>query len=227
MADDARSSDRQSLLKTYGFSFGEKNVSDIVLRLDKIRTTHKNSISNEDLKAELLMMMVAAPDTTSALICSVINQVVKHPAIHERLTSEIMTMTAAGKLNQPVASFAQIRDLPFFTACIQECARLFPSVPVVITRRVPEEGLILKDMFVAGGTAIGASATVINRDPTVFGADAAEFRPQRWLDGSDRVALMNRLIFSWGYGPRECLGKNLALLETYKFCFQVSNLMIE
>ena len=99
---------------------------------------------------------------------------------------------------------------------------MFPSVPVLLPRRVSPGGLVLKGHFIPEGTAIGASAAVINQDSNVFGPDAAVFRPERWLKESDRVTQMHRLIFSWGFGSRKCIGKNLALLETYKFCFQVS-----
>jgi len=189
-----------------------------------MKTTQSNSISDNDLNAELLMMMVAAPDTTSALICSVVNQVLQHPDIHKRLVSELTAATAAGNLDHPVATFAQTKSLPFMTACIQESARLFPSIPVLIPRRVSQGGMVLKGYFIPEKTAIGASAAVINRNTDVFGADAAAFRPERWLENSDRVAQMHRFMFSWGFGTRKCVGKNLALLETYKFCFQVSSL---
>lgn len=182
----------------------------------------KDSLDDHELNAELLMMMVAAPDTTSALICSVIGHVMQHPDTHEKLVSEIMSFTARGHPARPCAPFAQIRNLPFLTACIYESARMFPSIPVLLPRRVSPEGLVLKGYFIPEGTAIGASAAVINQNSTVFGADAAVFRPERWLEESDRVAQMHRLIFSWGFGSRKCIGKNLALLETYKFCFQVS-----
>ena len=168
------------------------------------------------------MMLVAAPDTTSALICSVVNQVLQHPDVHKKLVSEITAATDAGDLDRPVATFTQIKSLPFFAACIEESARLFPSIPVLLPRRVSKGGLVLKGFFIPEGTAVGASAAVVNRDPNVFGADAKTFRPERWLEQSDRVARMHRLIFSWGSGTRKCIGKSLALLETYKFCFQVS-----
>lgn len=167
-------------------------------------------------------MMIAAPDTTSALICSVINQVLQHQNVHNQLIAEITAATAAGNLDYPVATYKQIRDLQFFTACIQESARLFPSIPVILPRSVSKGGLALKGYFIPEGTAIGASAAVINRNPHIFGKDAAVFRPERWLDTPDRVAPMYRLMFTWGFGSRKCIGKNLALLETYKFCLQVS-----
>ncbi|KAL9630010.1 MAG: hypothetical protein Q9164_006624 [Protoblastenia rupestris] len=204
LVKDSKTNNKQSLLKS----------------LTNIVATQKHSLSDDDLNAEVLMMMVAAPDTTSALICSVVNQVIQHPDVHRKLVSEIMVATAAGNLNHPVATFAQIKDLPFFTACIKESARLSPSIPVVIPRRVSQGGLVLKGLFIPEGTAIGASAVVLNRNPDVFGEDATAFRPGRWLEQSDRINQMHRLIFSWGFGTRKCIGKNLALLETYKFCFQ-------
>lgn len=201
--------------------FTTKNRQGLFRSCEKLRSTHSESLSNDDLNAELLMMMVAAPDTTSALICSVVNQVLQHPDVHKKLVLEITAATDAGELDQPVATFTQIKNLPFFAACIQESARLFPSIPVLLPRRVSKGGLVLKGFFIPEGTAIGASAAVVNRDPNVFGPDAEIFRPERWLEQSDRVAQMHRLIFSWGCGTRKCSGKSLALLETYKFCFQL------
>lgn len=176
--------------------------------------------------------MIAAPDTTSALICSTIDNIIQHQAVHNKVISEIQTATAAGTLSSPVATFAQIKTLPYFNACIQETARLFPSIPVILPRQVSAGGLVLDDghvrFSVPGGTALGASASVVNRDVHVFGEDADVFRPERWLEDAqvpgdgDRVRQMHRLLFSWGYGSRSCVGKNLAMLETSKFCFQVS-----
>ncbi len=168
------------------------------------------------------MLMVAAPDTTSALICAIINNVIQHADVHSKLMSEILNATAAGALDSPVATFVQIRNLPYFTACVQETSRLFPSIPVILPRRVLQGDLVLNGRFIPGGTTIGASAAVVNRDVHIFGADAEMFRPERWLEKPDKVAQMHRHIFTWGFGSRKCMGKNLALLETYKFCVQVS-----
>ena len=172
------------------------------------------------------MMMIAAPDTTSALICSLVNNILRNPRVHRALVSEIASASAAGRLASPVATFAQISALPYFTACVQEAARLCPSIPVLIPRRVSAGGCVLDGRFVPAGATVGASAAVTNLDRRVFGDDATDFRPERWLAGPpERVALMRRLTFSWGFGSRKCMGKNLALLETYKFCLQVSSLL--
>ncbi|KAL2042252.1 hypothetical protein N7G274_004740 [Stereocaulon virgatum] len=185
------------------------------------QAVHKYAISDEDLKTETLMLLVAAPDTTSTLICSIIDNVIKRPVIYDRLLSEITAFSTKGELSTPVATFAEIKRMPYFTACIYETARLYPSLPVLLPRRVSPGGLLLDGRYVPEGATIGASPSVVNKDPDVFGADAAEYRPERWLGPPEQVAQMSRFLFTWGFGTRKCAGKNLALLETYKLCLMM------
>lgn len=71
------------------------------------------------------------------------------------------------------------------------------------------------------GTEIGANPYGIHRDKGVFGEDSDLFRPERWLEDPEKEKEMDRYILTWGYGIRICLGKNIALLETYKLMVQV------
>lgn len=56
---------------------------------------------------------------------------------------------------------------------------------------------------------------MINRDKSVFGDDAEDFRPERWLDERKKHD-MHRFFFSFGAGSRTCIGKNIAMLEMSK-----------
>ena len=191
-------------------------------RLHENRSLHKNVISKKDVEAETLMLMVAAPDTTSALICATIENVIRHPHVYTKLMREIQTFTSNGKLATPIASFTEIRQMPYFTACVDETARLYPPIPALLPRRVSSGGLVLNGRFIPEGTSIAASPSVINQNWDVFGADADAFRPERWLEGPpDQLKQMHRFLFTWGFGSRKCAGRNLALIETYKLCLQV------
>jgi cytochrome P450 len=59
------------------------------------------------------------------------------------------------------------------------------------------------------------SALPVHLSPEHFGSDAAQFRPERWITGSDglNVEEMNRYWIPFGTGSRSCIGKNVALLE--------------
>ena len=165
--------------------------------------------------------MVAGPDTTSALICATIENIISDSKIYDKVMLEIRAFTSQGDLNTPIASFAQIQNMPYFTSCVWESARLSPPIPVVLPRNVSSGGLVLDGQFIPEGTSIGASPSVVNRDPSVFGTDVDVFRPERWLGPKDTVRQMHRFLFTWGFGSRKCVGRNLALMETYKLCVQV------
>ncbi|KAI4171236.1 MAG: hypothetical protein LQ343_004442 [Gyalolechia ehrenbergii] len=190
--------------------------------LQEYHTLHPTSTSQEDVDAELLLLMIATPDTTSAFICASIDNILHAPAIHSRVVSEVKTFVSQHKLHSPVASYAEIKRIPYLTACIWEAARLCPSIPVVIPRRVSPGGLWVSGYYIPEGTSIGASPSVINRDVGIFGPQTDQFRPERWLERTDEeVAKMHKFLFSWGFGARQCAGKDLALMMTFKVCLQL------
>ena len=97
--------------------------------------------------------------------------------------------------------------------------RLLPAVGMPLVRVVPEGGAHICDRYFPQGTIIGVHAWVAHQNTGVFGNDAAEFRPERWLKSeSDESTLaeMEHYFLSWGAGSRTCLGRNVALLEMLK-----------
>lgn len=174
-----------------------------------------------EIKAEAFVLMVAGPDTTAAFIGPFVNNVIQNPTIHARLRREIQDFEAQGKLANPVVTFEQTQILPYFMACIQETLRYNPSTPVILPRLVSKGGIEINGKYVPEGTEMGANPYVIHRDKAIFGEDAFEFNPDRWLGDEARVKEMNKYIMSWGYGARQCLGKNVAQLITQKVCLEV------
>jgi cytochrome P450 len=166
-------------------------------------------------------MMVAAPDTTSALICSVVNNIIQNPQVYDELEREIAILEAQGRLSSPTVSYEDVQCMPYLSACIMEASRICPPVPVILPRRVSKNGVILNGIYIPEGAEVGASPPVINNNETIFGPQTDIFRPERWLRDSDKVSAMTRYLFSWGWGSRKCVARNLSLMETSKFCAQV------
>jgi cytochrome P450 len=71
---------------------------------------------------------------------------------------------------------------------------------------------------------VAVSGWATHFDKGVYGADALEFRPERWLKGegededeyAERLRCMNKADLTWGHGDRACMGKNIARCEMYK-----------
>ncbi|KAI4152527.1 MAG: hypothetical protein L6R39_001786 [Caloplaca ligustica] len=177
-------------------------------------------ITVEEVKTECFVLMVAASDTTAAFFCGFIRYVVQTPGVWDKLVAEIDDFDSRGILDHPVPLFEQVKQLPYFKACHLEVTRFYPSTPMIIPRYVSSGGMDLYGMHAAAGTEIGANPYVIQRDKGVFGQDADDFRPERWLESEERSTFMEKHILTWGYGTRVCLGKNIALMETYKLMCQ-------
>jgi len=75
--------------------------------------------------------------------------------------------------------------------------RLHPGVGFPLERFVPEEGLKIGNIILPGGTIVGMHAWVIHHDRTIFGEDADEFRPERWIEaGPEELRVMEKCFLS-------------------------------
>jgi len=101
-----------------------------------------------------------------------------------------------------------------------EALRLSPSVSMVLPRFAPEDGIEINGIRIPAKTELAANPYVIHRNKQIFGEDADEFQPERWFDSAN-AKLMRKYMFSFGYGSRRCLGKNIALFECQKFLLQL------
>lgn len=61
------------------------------------------------------------------------------------------------------------------------------------------------------GTVLSVPSYTIHRDREVWGDDATAYRPERWFEGDNEA--IQRTFNPYSYGPRACVGRNLASLE--------------
>jgi cytochrome P450 len=133
---------------------------------------------------------------------------IKNPPIYQDLMAELDDAAARGKLSSPV-QYSEALALPLLCACIKEAMRLHPSVGLTMPRVVPQGGLVLCDRLIPAGCRVGMNAAVVHFDQAIFGPDADEFRPSRWILGDSTA--MNKYMLHFGAGTRTCIGKNVGL----------------
>lgn len=131
----------------------------------------------------------------------------RHPASMHRLRAELLqgttedddtrTHTTDDKKRYHSPSWAHIARLPYLDACVREAVRLRPPFALPLERVVPPGGLVVGGRFVPGGTVVGMSPSVVNRDRAAFGEDADDWRPERWLDEREsRVREMEQSVLT-------------------------------
>lgn len=81
-------------------------------------------------------------------------------------------------------------------------------------------------MWIAGvwvpkSTVIQLSPAVINMHPSIWGADAAEFKPDRWTQTGPFPRIPGFAFETFHNGPRKCIGMNLSLVEMKVFIAQI------
>ncbi|KAI1398503.1 cytochrome P450 monooxygenase [Hypoxylon fuscum] len=200
--------------------------------LDPAKNPNEYQYSREDLKAEVITFTAATLDGVSAFISPFIDNLITHPAAYNRIVSEIQAAELSGQLSQPVVTYDETINLPFFMACIKETLRRDAPAQTILPRLVSRPGYKFfdADIYVPPGTQMGASPYIIHRDEAIFGAKPDVWNPERWIQkesGMDPKAhetyikRMEKYGMWWGYGDRECIGKYYAQMEMQKLCVEL------
>lgn len=143
-----------------------------------------------------------------------------NPPVHKKLRAELDSANLAFP-----AKYDQTKDLPYLNAVIKEGMRMHPVISGILERIVPSGGLTLLDgRIIAAGTKVGINPWVSTRNTDIYGEDADEFRPERWLQAEDetkvaygaRLKRMRDVDFTFGSGNRICIGRNMATVELHK-----------
>jgi len=137
---------------------------------------------------------------------SVFYHLMKNPEIYAELLREIDDATGSGRLSSP-PSYREASNLPFLCATIKEAMRLHPSVGLTMPRITPVGGLEISGLQIPAGYSIGMNAAVVGRNEDIYGPDAHEFQPKRWL--GEKSAAMDKHNLVFGAGTRTCIGKNV------------------
>lgn len=159
---------------------------------------------------------MAGSDTTAIMLARFFNNILSHKRIQEKLVSELRSAYDDGSLTKPVRH-SDCAKLPYLSACVRESMR-FSVAGAGLPRISPPMDTTLPDgTIIPPSSMVTMNWNVIHFDREVFGHDAHIFRPERWIEADpETAARMSKYDFKFGFGPRVCIGKNLAHVEIWK-----------
>jgi cytochrome P450 len=118
-----------------------------------------------------------------------------------------------GEENGDIAGI--LEHLPILNGVINETLRLYPTVPKVLRQAVCDT--IIGRHRIPKGATIIISQWALQRSPHIWGPDAEEFRPERWItDGKPNQSgggESNYHMATFLHGPRTCIGHSFARAE--------------
>ncbi|KAI8886541.1 cytochrome P450 [Backusella circina FSU 941] len=170
-------------------------------------------LNDTELRDTVLNFIIAGRDTTAQALSWLFYRLALSPRIEKKMLEEMGEKITDEIENDAPALYEVINGMTYFHAVFFETLRLYPSVPG--NRKCAVEDDILPDGTpVPAGTYVAWLPYAEGRSTKIWGQDATEFKPERWLGEQGDL---NR--FSQGQwpafhgGPRVCLGQNLATLE--------------
>jgi cytochrome P450 len=166
--------------------------TDIMSLMMRARTEEGETLSDRELRDELMTLVLAGHETTANQLAWAWERLVRWPEAHERL-------------REAVRSGADDAD-DVVEATITEAMRVRPVIPMTGRRvAVPWR---LGEYVLPADTAVGISILLLHHREDVY-PQARAFRPERWLGQKPGT-------YEWipfGGGTRRCLGAALAMAE--------------
>ncbi|KAG9122739.1 hypothetical protein FRC07_000747 [Ceratobasidium sp. 392] len=176
--------------------------------LDSIIQTTKDE---KLIKDQIMSVLLAGRDTTSSTLTFAVYLLAMDPAVLVKLRKEIVSHV--GLNEYPTAE--HFKEMKYLRSVIDETLRLFPPVP--IDERTSTQSTVLKSsgrktFYIPAGTNVNFSVMHMHRRKDLWGPDADEFDPERWLDERLKkyVGSNPGIFLPFNSGPRNCLGQQFA-----------------
>ncbi|KAJ7201862.1 cytochrome P450 [Mycena pura] len=201
-----------------------KDIMSILMKSNTRAQSAAAHLTDEELIAATSMLFFAATDTTSSALDRIVHTLAMHPDVQEMLREEVVA--APEHLD-----YEGLMGLPYLDAVVREVLRLHPPVTPVMYREAlvdavlplstpltGVDGTVMHSVNVPKGTTIFIGIAAANHSTQIWGADARDFNPARWLKADAHAVSANTCgvyanTLTFLGGPRSCVGVNLALLE--------------
>ncbi|KAH0757244.1 hypothetical protein KY290_020737 [Solanum tuberosum] len=178
------------------------------------KTKTGQKFDDKFLRDTILNFMFAGHDTVALGLTWFIWLVVTHPEIEKKIREELKAMVLLGEgEKRRLFKVDDVKNAIYLHAALCESLRLYPPVP--IQHKTPLEPDILPSgHHVHSNMRVMIPLYAMGRMESVWGYDASEFKPERWI--SDRGTVKHEpsyKFFSFNGGPRTCLGKEVAFTQ--------------
>ncbi|KZP16698.1 cytochrome P450 [Athelia psychrophila] len=212
---------------------GRDIVSVLLRALEDV--SDEDRLSDSEVLAHMTTLVFASHDTTSSTLAHIVHLLAIYPEVQEKLRKEIKDSKDAWEREHETGDrnlgYDRVSELPFLEAVCRETLRL--EAPVTFMSRTAREpsvlplwhpmtgsdGKTITEVPIAKNQNIIIGIAAADRDPEIWGPDAAEWKPERWANGIPKLAADAHLpgiyagTMAFLGGGRGCIGIKFAQLE--------------
>ncbi|TFK94531.1 cytochrome P450 [Polyporus arcularius HHB13444] len=187
-----------------------------------------DKLPDDQLIAQITTIVFAAMDTTSGVLAHILHMLAEHPDVQEELRREIISAIRANDGERP--TYDQLSELTLLDCVCRETLRMFPPLVFLARTAVKDavlplstpihgrDGTLMHEVAVPKGTSVVISILASNRNRAIWGSDADEWKPDRWLKLPEAVTeahipgVYSHLLTFLG-GSRACIGFKFSEME--------------
>lgn len=167
----------------------DEPARDVLSMLVQARHADGSPIGAQELRDELVTLLVAGHETTSGALAMAIEEIVRHPGVIQGIRSE----NGSG-------------DERYSDAVVMEALRKKPVLPIV--GRKLSQDVRLGTYVLPQGTVVMPCPYLLHHEESLY-PEPHEFRPERFLESPPGT-------YTWipfGGGVRRCVGASFAQLQ--------------
>ncbi|XP_055835662.1 abscisic acid 8'-hydroxylase 3-like [Solanum dulcamara] len=168
----------------------------------------EDKLTDKQLKDNILTLLVAGHDTTTAALTWLLKFLQENPDVLEQLREEHREIQAR-KQGTLELTWSEVNNMPYTAKVISETLRMATILPW-FSRKAAQD-FEIEGCKIKKGWSLNLDVVSIHRDPKVF-PNPEKFDPSRFDDPLKPFSFLG-----FGSGPRMCPGINLAKLEISVF----------
>lgn len=176
---------------------------DLLTMLMEARDDANQAMSDEQLRDEIMTMVIAGHETTAVALSFALHLLAKHPQVARDVMDEVDAVATNG------VSEDNVGHLELTERVVREAVRLYP--PAWIMERQARRDAELSSHVVRQGDVVAVCPYTLHRHPEIY-RDPEGFDPTRF----EKARMAERPRYSYlpfGAGPRVCIGGAFAITE--------------
>ncbi|TFK83127.1 cytochrome P450 [Polyporus arcularius HHB13444] len=210
-----------------------KDIMSLLLKSNMI-AAENDKISDDEVIAQVSTIMLAGLDTTSNALSHILHVLAQNTTAQEQVRAELLAAQRPSVVERSISRIPhdELMRLPYVDAVFRETLRLYPPVGFMSRRAAKDivlpltwpvrgkDGSMMHEVIIPKGTLVVPNLQACNRNKALWGDDAHEWRPERWMGELPRELYEAHIpgiysnLMTFSGGGRSCIGVKFAELET-------------